>query len=152
MGRPRMSEQDRMQACLGTQRLIREVKLLSGWSAEKLSSELNKCSKRLDISGGLIRQYLSGKRSASLRRRRDIALAADELGCCGQECGSTTYWAWATLELGCDLDKVFVDHAQETKRSFKKLEQALGELLDLGFDELDILSSVEMKISTLTRD
>ena len=141
-----MSGNDRVQAS-GTQKLMREVQQLSGWGAEKLSREFYKCGKKLDISGGLIRQYLSGRSSASLRRRRDIALAAQELGCYGHECGQTLYWAWATFELRSDkVLSVFSRRAKETKKATKKLEQALGELIALGYDKSDILASVEMKL------
>ena len=149
-----MSEKDRVQSCLETQKLAREVKQLSGRSADKLADELSsefyKSGREVDISGGLFRQYLSGKSSASLKRRRDIALAAEKLGYNGHECGQTLYWAWVTLELGLKPGMVSFDLARETKGPLRKLEQALGELLDLGYDESDILFSIEMKMRTLT--
>lgn len=150
MARPKMPEEDRIDACSRTMALVLEVKQLSGLSAEKLSVAFKSCRRGLDISGGLLRQYLTGKKPASLGRRKAIALAAEELGWHGRECRDTIYWASVTIDRGLRPGQVIFDAEDFAKRPIKRIEQDLDTLLGLGYDPLELLFVVAMKIRGLS--
>lgn len=149
MAKPKMPEEDRIDAGLRTRALILEIKQLSGLSAERLSEAFKNCKRGLDISGGLLRQYLTGKKPASMRRRKAIALAAKDLGWSGQECEETIYWAWATIDQGLRPGQVIYDAEQDAQRSLSRLEHDLDGLLSLGYDELQLLFIAAAKIRSL---
>lgn len=149
MARRKMSEEERLEAGSRTKALILEIKQLSGLSAERLSEAFKNCRRGLDISGGLLRQYLTGNKPASMRRRKAIALAAKDLGWSGQECEETIYWAWATIDQGLRPGQVIYDAEHDAQRPLVRLEHDLDSLLSLGYDELQLLFIAAAKIRTL---
>lgn len=150
MAKPKMLEEDRIDAGFRTRALILEIKQLSGLSAERLSEAFKNCRRGLDISGGLLRQYLTGNKPASLKRRKAIALAAEELGWNGRECRDTIYWASVTIDRGLRPGQVIYDAEDFAKRPIKRIEQDLDTLLGLGYDHLELLFIVAMKIKDLS--
>ena len=137
MTRSKLSEEAHIKAGLDTRALIREIKELSGLSAEKLSDALSS-SHGLVISGGLLRQYMTGNKPASPSRKRALAMVATKLGWAGKTCEDVLYWTDPMLMAALRARQSDYDVDRRTERYVQKLDGGLHGLFELGFDTEDI--------------
>lgn len=142
--------QAHIKAGLDTRALIREIKELSGLSAEKLSDALSS-SHGLVISGGLLRQYMTGNKPASPSRKRALAMAATKLGWAGKTCEDVLYWTDPMLMAALRARQSDYDVDRRTERYVQKLDGGLHGLFELGFDTEDIEYLVVTRIQALAK-
>lgn len=150
MTRSKLSEEGRINAGLGTRALIREIKELSGLSAEKLSDALSS-RQGLVISGGLLRQYMTGNKPASPSRKRALAVAAGRLGWAGKTCEDVLFWTDPSLRAALRARQPDYDIDRRMERCVQKLDVGLNGLLELGFDTEDIEYLVVTRIQALAK-
>ncbi len=150
MTRSKLSEEARINAGLGTRALVREIKELSGLSADKLSDALSS-SHGLVISGGLLRQYMTGNKPASPSRERALAVAATRLGWAGKTCEEVLFWTDPLLRAALRARRSDDDIDRRTERCVRKLDGGLNGLFELGFDTEDIEYLVVTRIQALAK-
>jgi hypothetical protein len=150
MTRSKLAEEARISAGLDTRTLIREIKELSGLSAEKLSDALSS-SHGLVISGGLLRQYMTGNKPASPSRKRALAEAATRLGWAGKTCEEVLFWTDPLLRTALRARQSDDDIDRRTERCVRKLDGGLNGLFELGFDIEDIEYLVGTRIRALAK-
>lgn len=137
-------------AGMDTRALIREIKELSGLSAEKLSDVLSS-GHGLVISGGLLRQYMTGNKPASPSRKRALALAATRLGWAGKKCEDVLFWTDPLLRAALRAKQSDYDIDRRTERCVRKLDVGLNGLFELRFDTEDIEYFVVTRIQALAK-
>ena len=150
MTRSKLSEEARIMAGMDTRALIREIKALSGLSAEKLSDALSS-GHGLVISGGLLRQYMTGNKPASPSRKRALALAATRLGWAGKNCEDVLFWTDPLLRAALRAKQSDYDIDRRTERCVRKLDGGLNGLFELRFDTEDIEYLVVTRIQALAK-
>lgn len=132
-----------------TRALVKEIKELSGLSTEKLSEEL-RSGRHIDVSAGVLRQYLTGKAPASLSRQRALALAAKQRNWAGEVCRDVEFWTSPELKAWC-IRHPEPNLARVVDRVLLKTESGIKDLLELGFDVADVEYLVTMRIKELAR-
>lgn len=145
---PLKSDEEKLHSLSSTRALFREIKELSGCSAEQLAERLSTEAERIyvepeKISGCILRQYLGGYKPASLRRRKQVAEIALMLGWGRDVCLFTLY----ERPYGEELYNAW----PEVSQYFAWIEKGLDGLISMRVEQRQIVSDLISMITHLAK-
>ncbi len=125
MPRPKQTDEERAAARLKTQELVQEIKRMSRLSTEHISLAFQFHEPPLlQVSGAMLRQYLMGAKSASLKKRIALSRAALEMGWAGKLCRKTLSEAILT-DMRPMLSKVLLDCKNDVNAALQLITQEI---------------------------
>lgn len=158
------NEAEKMTAALAIQRLVKEIKQISGLTWEQISVELEVSGqlKLQEVSSDLLRQYAGGKKPASNKKQLKIALAAEKCGWAGPVVirvlqyfadGGAAYFGMPEQKyLACkkSLDQIDRYDQKARRLAVERVKRAISSLMAWGYPDTAMVYMVAALIEEAT--